>query len=151
MGLERLNGGIVTTLVITCAAALLLFFFSQGASKSFEESARIANQFSNSGQSFTEMILGSLQLGSNASTIPKVFGNASNEIGVVVLNPMNAAKNDVIVPKRAKHVVNVSVNKNGATTVGVAALLKNENHALLEWLEHYLAEVGRMSSLSVDS
>jgi hypothetical protein len=28
-----------------------------------------------------------------------------------------------------------------ACTVGVAVLLRNENHALLEWIEHYLAEV----------
>jgi hypothetical protein len=30
---------------------------------------------------------------------------------------------------------------NGSCTVGVATLLKNESHALAEWIEYYLAEV----------
>jgi hypothetical protein len=34
------------------------------------------------------------------------------------------------------------VKNSGPCTFGVAALLRNENHALLEWLEHYRGEVG---------
>jgi hypothetical protein len=35
----------------------------------------------------------------------------------------------------------VGNSTSGSCTVGIATLLKNENHVLAEWLEHYLAEV----------
>ncbi len=59
-----------------------------------------------------------------------------------IINVPMAARGDVLEEKK----IGNPMAQSQSCTVGVAVLLRNENHALLEWFEHYLAEVSVGSS-----
>jgi hypothetical protein len=53
--------------------------------------------------------------------------------------PLPSAYNGSVDMKATRRKVDNS--SSGPCTVGIATLVKNENHVVAEWIEHYLAEV----------